>query len=212
MEPLFTPRKFWGGVVGLRPKRPRWGLGPRSRRRSHHGLPSSLLRHGLPSSLLCHGLPSPLTRHGLPSPLTRHGLLSPRIRHGLPTSPLRHGHSSPLTRHGSQNGRRPGGLLSCPVSMSLKASRAPTPPPRWMVYGAGRTVRDGGVLSDLCSPCHVFSLLCPYMVFPVPHSQYVLWFIIPPSCVWLLPTCFSSPRLISFCIRSLCLPVSHVRC
>ncbi len=135
MEPLFTPRKFWGGVVGLRPKRPRWGLGPRSRRRSRYGLPSSLTRHGLLS---------PLTRHGLLSPLTRHGLLSPRIRHGLPTSPLRHGHPSPLTRHGSQNGRRPGGLLSCPVSMSLKASRAPTPPPRWMVYGAGRTIREGG--------------------------------------------------------------------
>ncbi len=50
--PWASPRKFWGGVVGLRPKRLRWGLGPRSRKRSHHGLPSSLLRHGLPSSLL----------------------------------------------------------------------------------------------------------------------------------------------------------------
>ncbi len=50
--PWASPRKFWGGVVGLRLKRLRWGLGPRSRRRSHHGLPSSLLRHGLPSSLL----------------------------------------------------------------------------------------------------------------------------------------------------------------
>ncbi len=67
--PLASPRKFWGGVVGLRPKRLRWGLGPRSRRRSHHGLPSSLLRHGLPSSLLRHGLPSSLLRHGLPSSL-----------------------------------------------------------------------------------------------------------------------------------------------
>ncbi len=50
--PLSFPKEIWGGggVVGLRPKRLRWGLGPRSRRRSHHGLPSSLLRHGLPSS------------------------------------------------------------------------------------------------------------------------------------------------------------------
>ncbi len=42
--PLSFPKEiFWGGAVGLRPKRLRWGLGPRSRRRSHHGLPSSLL-------------------------------------------------------------------------------------------------------------------------------------------------------------------------
>ncbi len=58
--PWASPRKFWGGVVGLRPMRLRWGLGPRSRKRSHHGLPSSLLRHGLPSSLLRHGLLSSL--------------------------------------------------------------------------------------------------------------------------------------------------------
>ncbi len=75
--PLSFPRKFWGGgVVGLRPKRLSWGLGPRSRRRSHHGLrsharaspwpPELLLRHGLPSSLLRHGLPSSLLRHGPP--------------------------------------------------------------------------------------------------------------------------------------------------
>ncbi len=77
----------------------------------------------------------------------------------------RHGRPSPLTRHGSRNGRRPGGLLSCPVSVCLEASRAPTPPPRWMVYGAGRTVREGGVMSDLCSLCLVFPLLsCPYLV------------------------------------------------
>ncbi len=95
----------------------------------------------------------------------RNPKVTPRIRHGLPSPRIRHGLPSPLTRHGSQNGRRPGGLLSCPVSVSLKASRAP-PPPRWMVYGAGRTVREGGVLSDLCSPCHVFPLLsCPYLVF-----------------------------------------------
>ncbi len=71
--PWASPRKFWGGVVGLRPKRLRWGLGPRSRRRSHHGLPSSLLRHGLPSSLLRHGLPSSLLHLdlGLSVPLWR---------------------------------------------------------------------------------------------------------------------------------------------
>ncbi len=71
--PWASPRKFWGGVVGLRPKRLRWGLGPRSLRRSHHGLPSSLLRHGLPSSLLRHGLPSSLLHLdlGLSVPLWR---------------------------------------------------------------------------------------------------------------------------------------------
>ncbi len=71
--PWASPRKFWGGVVGLRPKRLRWGLGPRSRKRSHHGLPSSLLRHGLPSSLLRHGLPSSLLHLdlGLSVPLWR---------------------------------------------------------------------------------------------------------------------------------------------
>ncbi len=53
--PWASPRKFWGGVVGLRPKRLRWGLGPRSRRRSHHGLPSSLLHLDL-------GLSVPLWR------------------------------------------------------------------------------------------------------------------------------------------------------
>ncbi len=71
--PWASPRKFWGGVVGLRPKRLRWGLGPRSLRRSHHGLPSSLLRHGLPSSQLRHGLPSSLLHLdlGLSVPLWR---------------------------------------------------------------------------------------------------------------------------------------------
>ncbi len=127
-----------------------------------HGLPSPRIRHGLPCSPLRHGLPSPRIHHGLPSPRIYHGLPSPLTRHGCPSSPLRHGHPSPLTRHGSQNGRRPGGLLSCPVSVSREASRAPTPPPRWMVYGAGRTVREGGVMSGLCSLCLVFPLLsCP---------------------------------------------------
>ncbi len=94
--PLSFPKEILGGVVGLRPKRLRWGLGPRSRRRSHHGLPSSLFRHGLPSSLFRHGLPSSLLRHGLPSSLLRHGLPSSLLRHGLPSSLLRHGLPSSL--------------------------------------------------------------------------------------------------------------------
>ncbi len=137
------------------------GHGPLTR----HGRTSSPLRHGLLSSRIHHGHPSSPIRHGLSSPLTRHGRPSSPLRHGRPSSPLRHGHPSHLTRHGSQNGRRPGGLLSCPVSVSREASRAPTPPPRWMVYGAGRTVREGGVMSGLCSLCLVFPLLsCPYLV------------------------------------------------
>ncbi len=84
---------------------------------------------------------------------------APWIRHGLPSS---------LLRRGSRNGRRPGGLLSCPVSVSLEASRAPPPhpptPPPTPLDGI-RYIREGGVLSDLCSPCHVFPLLsCPYLV------------------------------------------------
>ncbi len=55
-------------------------------------------------------------------------------------------------------------VLSC-LRVPWGLQSAHPPPPRWMVYGAGRTVREGGVLSDLCSPCHVFPLLsCPYLV------------------------------------------------
>ncbi len=72
---------------------------------------------------------------------------------------------------------------SCPVSVSLEASRAPTPPPRWMVYGAGHTVREGGVTVRPVSPCPVFpSLLCPYMVFPVPRSHVLLFSFLPAVC------------------------------
>ncbi len=55
--PLSFPKEIWGGggVVGLRPKRLRWGLGPRSRKLLRHGLPSSLLHLDL-------GLSVPLWR------------------------------------------------------------------------------------------------------------------------------------------------------
>ncbi len=59
-------------------------------------------------------------------------------------------------------------VLSCPVSVSREASRSPTPPPRWMVYGAGRTFREGGdmsrpwtVLLWFCSPCAPCDLVFP---------------------------------------------------
>ncbi len=135
-----------------------WGISPRK-------FWGGTTRHGLPCSPI---------RHGLPSPRIHHGLLSPWIHPGHPNSPIRHGLPSPLTRHGSQNGRRPGGLLSCPVSVSREASRAPTPPPRWMVYGAGRTVREGVVMSGLCSLCK-FSALCLQLISPQPCvSNYLV--------------------------------------
>ncbi len=84
--------------------------------------------------------------------------------------PLRRGRPSFPLRHGSWNGRRPGGLLSCPVSVSREASRAPTPPPLSMLYGAGRAYWEGGVMSDFVSLCLVFPypcVMCPYLVLPV---------------------------------------------
>ncbi len=138
--------------------------------RIHHGLPSSPIRHGLPSSPIRHGRPSSLIRHGLPSPRIHHGHPSSPIRHGRPSSPLRRGRPSFPLRRGSWNGRRPGGLLSCPVSVSREASRAPTPPPLSMLYGAGRAYWEGGVMSDFVSLCLVFPypcVMCPYLVLPV---------------------------------------------
>ncbi len=102
IDPLFSPRNFFWGVVGLQPLR----LGPQPLRQSRHGLQSSLIRHGLPSPRIHHGRPNSLLRHGHPSP---------RIRHGCPSSPL---------RHGSRNGRCPGGLLSC-----LRVRPPERPPP-----------------------------------------------------------------------------------
>ncbi len=47
-----------------------------------------------------------------------------------------------------------------PASCSLEASRAPTPPPRRMLYGAGRAFREGEVMSgSLChQPSHLAHL------------------------------------------------------
>ncbi len=110
------------------------------------------------------GSPEPLpVPSGSPEPL-------PVPSHGRPSSPLRRGRPSFPLRHGSWNGRRPGGLLSCPVSVSREASRAPTPPPLSMLYGAGRAYWEGGVMSDFVSLCLVFPypcVMCPYLVLPV---------------------------------------------
>ncbi len=64
---------------------------------------------------------------------------------------------------------------SCPVSMSLEASRAPTPPPHWMLYSAGCACWEGGcedLMSELCphvlcfpSSCaHIWSVSCSLLV------------------------------------------------
>ncbi len=147
IEPLLSPRNFFLGGGGLQPERPGRGRGPRPRRRSRHGLLNPPIRHGHPS---------PLTRHGIQSPLTCHGHLC-----------------SPVRRW-SRNGRHPGGLLSCPVSVSLEASRAPTPPPRWMLLRHGTRLPGGGSSVRLVFPCLVSpSLLCPYLVFPVLPIQLI---------------------------------------
>ncbi len=81
---------FWGGLVRLLPKRPRWGLGPRSRRRSHHGLPGSrsTMAFRVPGSVMAAQAPHSAVGHGMGAALE----------------------------------------ASCPVSVSLEASRASTPP------------------------------------------------------------------------------------
>ncbi len=107
-------------------------------------------------------------------------------------------------------------VLSCPVLslVFLEASRAPTspptsPPPHWIVYGVGCTVQEGGVMSDLCSPCPVFSsLLCPYLVLPVPVPVLIISSLVS-VCVY-----YSSPvsvLLDSFpSVLKPCLLFSHV--
>ncbi len=103
-------------------------------------------------------------------------------------------------------GPRTGAALEafCPRTLPLEASRATTPPPRWMVYSAGRAVREGGVMSDLCFPpsyAHIWSSCsCPRSVLSLISV-----------CVWLLLTCFSSPRLIPQYSWALVFPVSDVR-
>ncbi len=177
MEPLFSPRKFFGGGSRAPAEETEVGAGAAVSEAVPPWppkLPDPPWPPESPDPPWPPESPDPPWPPESPDPPWPP---SPRIRHGLPTSPLRHGHPSPLTRHGSQNGRHPGGLLSCPP---------PPLPIGWCSHrsGGGSTVRP------------VFSLLCPYMVFPVPHSQYVLWFIIPPSCVWFSPHLFQFSSLL----------------
>ncbi len=72
--PLSFPKEILGGGSRAPAEETEVGAGAAaSRKRSHHGLPNSLLRHGLPSSLLRHGLPSSLLHLdlGLSVPLWR---------------------------------------------------------------------------------------------------------------------------------------------
>ncbi len=175
IEPLFSPRKFLGGIVGLLPKRP--------------------------SLLSCHGLPSPQICHGRPSSLLRHGRPSSPIRHGRPSSPL---------RRGSQNGRRPGGLLSCPVSVSLEASRVPTPPPRMLLLRCGTHLLGGGGGGGGGGGCNVWILDSCFLVFPLSFLSFLIWcflflFLLVNHRLVLSPVLYYSSRLrISlFCFISL---------
>ncbi len=156
-----SPRKFWGGTT----------------------------RHGLPCSPLRHGLPSPRIHHGHPSSLTRQGLLSPRIRHGPPSPLTRHGRPSSPLRHGSRNGRRPGGLLSCPVSVSLEASRAPTPPSPFDVIRRGTRLLEGGgnVRLSLSVSC-VSPPLVPIFGQFLFLSSFVIISSQPCVFSWLVPS------------------------
>ncbi len=58
----------------------------------------------------------------------------------------------------------------CPVTLSLEATRAPTPPPRWMLHDMGRTFLEGGNTMS-CASLPLLHIL----VFPVPGfiSSYV---------------------------------------
>ncbi len=93
-----------------------------------------------------------------------------------------HGRPNPRSAMGPRNGHHPnprsamgpgtGAALEAfrPVPLSLEASRAPTHPPHWMLYGVGRACWEGGVRP--VPPCLVFpSLLCPCgfscFMFPV---------------------------------------------
>ncbi len=169
MEPLFTPRKFGGGGGSRAPAEDRGRV----------GAGAVVLEAVLPWPP---ELPAPPWPPELPAPPWPPELPAPPWPPESPDPPWppESGPQSPL--------------LASDQS-PLKASRAPTPS-RWMVFGAGRTVREGGVLSDLCSPCHVFPLLsCPYLVFLFLFSFVSISLHLCFDC---LPTCFSSPRLIPF--------------
>ncbi len=115
-------------------------LGPRPRRRSHHGLLNPWIRHGCPSSLFCHGRPSSLIRHGLPSS---------------------------LLHRGSRNGHRPGGRLSCLlVPGGLQSAHPPSP---LDVARRGTHLSGGGSNSDLCPHVLCFPPSCAHIwLVPVP--------------------------------------------
>ncbi len=134
-----------------------------------HGLPSLQIRHGLPKPRIRHGLPKPRIRHGLPSLRIRHGLPKPRIRHGLPDPPWMPS------------------LYPC----LPPTSRAPTPPPRFCYYVAGRAVREGEVLLEngpyppsliafTCTcliirhTCSSSQLITPALLKLTPHSSHSL--------------------------------------
>ncbi len=158
--PLSFPKEILGGGSRAPAEETEVGAGPRSRRRSHHGLPSSLLRHGLPSSLLRHGLPSSLLRHGLPSSLLRHGLPSSLLRHGLLSSLLHLdlGLSVPLWRP------RPV-YVSVSVLWGLQSAHPPSPVVLLRhgtcLPGGGSYVRDLSCASCVPASCfHIWLVSC----------------------------------------------------
>ncbi len=120
---------------------------------------------------------------------TRHGPRCLLIRHGRPRVP-RTAMDARAPCSGmafwapcSNVGPGMGAALeaTCPVSMFPEASRVPTPPPNWMLYGAGRACWEGGVMSDLCphvlclpaSCTHIWSFLFPVQLVPAVCFDFV---------------------------------------
>ncbi len=104
-----------------------------------------MIQRGSRSAQIRRGRLSPRIRRGHLSARIRRGRLSARIRRGRLSARIRRGRLSPLIRHGHL-GPGMGTALeaTCPASRSLEASRAPTPPPLSMLYGAGRAYWEGG--------------------------------------------------------------------
>ncbi len=81
--------------------------------------------------------------------------------------------------------RAPPWRPSIPELCPLRPPERPPPPPRWMVYGAGRAVRDGGVKSVLSPRVLCFPSSRAHIWFSL--SSFCSYFVIISSrCVWLI--------------------------
>ncbi len=100
---------------------------------------------------------TPFSSEASPASSAPRRRLPPFTAHSSPPSagksrPPSAAHSSPPSSL-----RRPGSL---PCLHPGPASRAPTPPPRWICYGTGRAYREGGIMSGFWTHCSLF-FPCP---------------------------------------------------